>query len=148
MKKILEATKTSISEVMETMFFMPVEFEETSDLKEITSMKKNQTKVCRLHFTGDHSGSVTLLAPRALLAEMTENFMGEPADSFIDELLEGTLKETVNMVGGNALRKIQASRPFELSIPELIPIAEFPDTPSFLLIRTPGDAMVAHVSIQ
>lgn len=148
MKKMLAATKTSISEVMETMFFMPVEFEEPSDLKEITLLKENQTRVCRLNFTGDRSGSVILLAPRALLAEMTENFMGEPADSFIDELLEGTLKETVNMVGGNALRKIQASRPFELSIPELIPAAEFPETPSLLLIRTPGEAMAVHVSIQ
>ena len=148
MKKVLKAMKTSISEVMETMFFLPVEFSEEPSIKEIKGIKGRQNKTCCLDFAGDRSGSVYLLVATGFLSQMAENFMGEPAESLGDELLEGTLTETVNMMTGNALRKIKAEKPFELRIPKLVPGAEFPETEGTLIINTPGPQMAIHITLQ
>ncbi len=147
MKTMLTAMKTSISEVMETMFFLPVEFSEEPSIKEIKGIKGRQNKACRLDFSGDRSGSVYLLVPRGLLSQMAENFMGEPAESLGDEILEGTLTETLNMITGNALRKVKAEKPFALGIPKLVPGAEFPETEGTLIIDTPGPQMAIHITL-
>ena len=147
MKTILAAMKTSISEVMETMFFLPVEFSEDPPEREIKGLKGKQAKACNLDFSGDCAGSVYLLVPRGLLLQMAENFMGEPADALSEGLLEGTLTETVNMICGNALRKIKTGTPFQLGIPKLVPGSEFPETKGSLLIQTPGSQMAAHITL-
>nr|NJM00933.1 chemotaxis protein CheX [Desulfobacula sp.] len=148
MKTILTAMKTSISEVMETMFFLPVEFLENPSQKQIKALKGRRNKACCLDFSGEYSGSVFLLVPEPLLLEMAENFMGEAGESLGLELLEGTLTETVNMVAGNALRKVKAGIPFELSIPRLIPGPEFPETGETLIINTPGPEMAVHIALR
>ncbi len=147
MKKVLKAMKTSISEVMETMFFLPVEFVETPAQKQIKALKGKEGKACRLDFSGDCSGSVFLLVPRQLLMEMAENFMGESGDSMGEILLDGTLTEAVNMMAGNALRKVKANVPFELSIPKLVPGTQFPETEGTLIIKTTGPEMAVHITL-
>ncbi len=147
MKKILTAMKTSISEVMETMFFLPVEFVEEDSSRPIKALKGKQGKACRLDFSGDCSGSVFLLVPRQLLLEMAENFMGESGESMGEEILDGTLTEAVNMMAGNALRKVNAKIPFELSIPKLVPGTEFPETEGTLIIKTTGPEMAVHITL-
>jgi len=146
MKKVLTAVKTSISEVMETMFFLPVEFPNEPTQKKIKRIKGQQNKVCCLDFSGDCSGSVYLLVPRQLLLKMAENFMGEMGDSIGNDLLNGTLTEAVNMITGNALRKINAKVPFELSSPRLVAVSEFPETEGTLIIHTPGLEMAIHIT--
>jgi CheY-specific phosphatase CheX len=147
MKKILTAMKTSISEVMETMFFLPVEFVEEPALKQIKALKGRQGKACRLDFSGDCSGSVFLLVPRQLLMEMAENFIGESGESMGEDLLDGTLTEAVNMMAGNALRKVKSTVPFEVSIPKLVPVADFPETEGTLIIKTTGPEMAVHITL-
>lgn len=147
MKTLLAAMKTSISEVMETMFFLPVEFLEEPSAKEIKELKDRQNKACCLDFSGDFSGSVYLLVPKGLLSQMAENFMGEPAESLGDDLLEGTLTETANMICGNALGKVKAEKPFQLGIPKLAPGAQFPETQGTLIINTPGPKMAIHITL-
>lgn len=148
MKAILTAMKTSISEVMETMFFLPVEFVEEPGQKQIKALKGRQNKACCLDFSGDFSGHVYLLVPNPLLLEMTENFMGESGESMGEELLDGTLTETVNMMAGNALRKIKAKIPFELSIPKLVSGSQFPETEGTLIIKTTGPEMAVHITLR
>lgn len=147
MKTILSAMKTSISEVMEIMFFMPVEFSENVTEKQIKEIKERQCKACCLDFSGDFSGSVYMLVPGQLLSEMTENFMGESRDFLNDEIIEGTLTETVNMVAGNALKKVKAEVSFELGLPKLIPGSQFPETQGILIIETTGSKMAVHVTL-
>ena len=147
MKAILTAMKTSISEVMETMFFLPVEFVDEPATKQIKALKGRQGKTCRLDFSGDCSGSVFLLVPRQLLMEMAENFMGESGESIGEMLLDGTLAEAVNMMAGNALRKVKSAVPFELSIPKLVPGTEFPETDGTLIIKTTGPEMAVHITL-
>ncbi|MCM2284085.1 MAG: chemotaxis protein CheX [Desulfobacula sp.] len=147
MKTIMTAMKTSISEVMETMFFLPVEFVDEPALKQIKALKGKKGKACRLDFSGDCSGSVILLTPRQLLMEMAENFMGESGESMKEDLLDGTLAEAVNMMAGNALRKIKTKVPFELSIPKLVPGTEFPENEGTLIINTTGPEMAVHITL-
>jgi len=148
MKTVLAAMKTSISEVMETMFFLPVEFSEEPLVKEIKALKGKQNKACCLDFSGHCSGSVFLLVPTRLLLEMAGNFMGESAETLGDDILEGTLTETLNMMTGNALRKVKTEKPFELGIPRLVPASEFPETQGSLVINTTGPQMVVNITLR
>jgi len=127
--------KTSISEVMETMFFLPVEFGQTIVLSR-AGLDVQDTMACKLAFSGDISGQVILAAPESLVLEMAENFMGEPRDQLTREHLTGTLQEMLNMVCGNALRNTQASTPFELGIPEIINLSEIAQDDQFHIIDT------------
>ena len=147
MKAVLKAMKTSISEVMEIMFFLPVEFFEEPSQKEIKAIKGSRNKTCRLDFSGDCSGSVYLLVPIELLSQMAENIMGQPAESLGDDILDGTLTETVNMMAGNALRKLKPEEPFTLGIPEVVPGIQFPETKETLIIDTPGPRMAVHITL-
>lgn len=148
MKTIMTAMKTSISEVMETMFFLPVEFVDEPATKQIKALKGKESKACRLDFSGDCSGSVFLLTPRQLLMEMAENFMGESGGSIGEMLLDGTLAEAVNMMAGNALRKVKSAVPFELGIPKLVSATEFPETQGALIIKTTGPEMAVHITFR
>ncbi|HKJ98499.1 MAG TPA: chemotaxis protein CheX [Desulfotignum sp.] len=133
--QLMTEMKTSISEVMETMFFLPVEFGQTIVLSR-AGLDVQDTMACKLAFSGDISGQVILAAPESLVLEMAENFMGEPRDQLTREHLTGTLQEMLNMVCGNALRNTQASTPFELGIPEIINLSEIAQDDQFHIIDT------------
>jgi CheY-specific phosphatase CheX len=141
MKKILmTAMKTSISEVMETMFFLPIEFGRKATLAQCGMDKKN-TMACRLAFKGDASGSVFLLAPEGSVVEMAENFMGESRDHLTSEHLSGTLTEMLNMACGNALSKTDSKVPFELGIPEMMDRSEISEKEVFTIVETTESKM-------
>lgn len=147
MKKILmKAVKTSISEVMETMFFLPVEFDGESTLSEC-GLNKEKTLVCRLAFTGDTSGSLVIVAPRILVTEMAENFMGEAKGLLTNEHFSGTLTEMLNMVCGNALSKTDTKVPFELGIPEIIDEPDFQDKEKLTIMETTESKMAIFLKI-
>jgi len=131
----MTAIKTSISEVMETMFFLPVEFGREATLDQCGMDKKN-TMASQLAFTGDFSGRLILLAPRNLIAEMAENFMGEPRRNLTEDYFSGTLAEMLNMVCGNALSKTKSQIPFELGIPQMINASEVSENEVFTIVET------------
>lgn len=139
-KMLMKAMMTSISEVMETMFFLPVEFDDESTLLKC-SLNKEKTIACRLTFNGDVSGSLAIVAPINLVAEMAENFMGEAKGLLTDEHFSGTLTEMLNMVCGNALSKTESKVPFELSIPEEIDATQFSKKEIFTIIETTQSKM-------
>jgi len=137
MKKLLmKAMESSISEVMATMFFLPVEIGNESELIDC-AMDKDKTMACKLSFTGDVSGDLILLAPINLITEMAENFMGESRNHLTHEHISGTLTEMANMVCGNALGKTDSKVPFELGIPELIDPSKTSEKEIVTLVETP-----------
>ena len=141
MKKILmETMMTSISEVMETMFFLPVEFDGETTLSGC-GLNKEKSLACRLTFNGDVSGDLAILAPENLVAEMAENFMGERREHLTEEQFSGTLTEMLNMVCGNALSKIDTKVPFELGIPEVIEESEISKNEIFTIVETTTSKM-------
>ena len=152
MKILTTAMMTSISEVMETMFYLPVEFvEEPGTLIQSQILngkdKLKPNMACQLAFTGDFSGSLTLLIPKELLYEMTESFMGESREDLEDAHLTGTLTETLNMICGNALSRVDSKKPFELDIPKMIDESSIPKTQMFTIVETPQSMMAINITI-
>ena len=139
-KTLMTQMKDSISEIFETMFFMPVEFTQESRLSD-TGLGKGDDMACRLDFSGDQSGTLMLVAPNRLLVNMCENFLGEPEENLKEEHLSGTLTEVANMACGNALSHMKCSVPYELSIPERIEDLNSLGELSFTLAETPEGNM-------
>jgi CheY-specific phosphatase CheX len=139
--------KTSISEVMETMFFLPVEFGQEATLAQFT-MDKKDNLACRLAFTGDASGSLILMAPKILAAQMAGNFMGEPRENLTQDNLSGTLTEMLNMVCGNALSKIDSKVAFELGIPEMMDTSKIFEQEIFTIVDTIESKMAIALIIE
>jgi len=131
---LMTVMMTSISEVLETMFFLPAEQQEDRVLSGSGLLENPDTLSAELSFSGDVSGRLIMVVPGGLLAEMTENFMGESTDRLSRALMEGTLTELLNMVCGNALRKLDAGHSFDLGIPAMLDISSVPsDLPAAVM---------------
>lgn len=145
-RQLMKAMMTSISEVVETMFFLPAEQEKESTVLETGLLDQAEADVASaaLAFTGDISGRLVMMVPGNLLSEMTENFMGESDDKLTRELKYGTLKELLNMVCGNALRKLDSGHGFDLGIPEIVDGETVPSELPAVVIDV-ADARIAAV---
>jgi CheY-specific phosphatase CheX len=137
----MTAMKTSISEVMETMFYLPVEFSVESAFGQSGMDECRPNMACRLKFSGDVSGYFMLVVPKSLLSEATENFMGKSQKDLGEEHLLGTLTEILNMACGNALKKTGSKIPFELDIPEVMDASQILPAQLFTMIETPQSMM-------
>ncbi len=143
---LMTAVKNSISNVMETMFFLPVELGPETKWADCR-MDTAPVMACQLEFSGDVSGTFILAAPETLVLEMTENFMGESETRLLPVHLSGTLTEMLNMVCGNALSSITASVPFELGIPQVIESADIPADTVFTLVDTIDAPLAIHLTL-
>jgi CheY-specific phosphatase CheX len=143
----MKAIKTSISEVMETMFFLPIEPGEET-LFAGFEMGADDILASGLRFTGAVTGQMILVAPRTLVAEMAANFMGESRESLTDEHICGTLTEMANMVCGNALGKVDSKVPFELSIPEIMEISKVLPDQELAVVETIGSKMAVGLHLE
>ncbi len=119
MKTLKTKMVTSISEVMETMFYLPVEYSEDETI-ESSRLLTNNIEACSIRFAGYFSGSLYLLIPKSLLKIMAENFLGEEPANLMKSHFTGTMKETLNMIAGNTFSKINANTPFSLGVPEML----------------------------
>lgn len=146
MKTLMTAMMHSISDVMETMFYLPVEFgKEAVTLAQSGMDKHKDILASQLSFSGDSSGRVVLVIPRNLLSEMTENFMGESREDLEEDHLLGTLTETLNMVCGNALSRLDSKLPFELGLPKVIDASKMPASEVFTIVETIQSMMAVCV---
>ncbi|MBF0210795.1 MAG: chemotaxis protein CheX [Desulfamplus sp.] len=132
MTNLMTQIAISISEVMETMFYIPVEPRSgyttlyESDLiadsqlnSKASSSNLNNIESAKITFHGTFSGEIVLIAPENLLVIMTENFMGEERDNLTSEHIEGTLKEALNMLAGNTFSKLDSQSSFGLGVPDI-----------------------------
>ena len=146
MKKILMTAMTnSISEVMETMFFMPVEIGPEMILND-SGIDLNNALACRLGFTGDIGGNIDVISPETLVAELTSNFLGENKAGLTWEQQFGTLSEMLNIVCGNALKNVKCRLPYKLGIPEKITSKDLNGTAECTLIKTMDSKMAILLS--
>lgn len=146
MKKILMTAMTnSISEVMETMFFMPVEIGPETILND-SGINRNNALACRLNFTGDICGNIDLISPEPLAAELAANFLGEIKGKLTWEQQFGTLSEMLNMVCGNALKNVKCKLPYKLGIPQMITSTDLNGTAKCTLIETMDSKMALLLS--
>lgn len=117
---LTKAMKDSISEVLETMFFMPVDFMSTGKGKAQPADKTEPIAV-QLHFSGPVSGCIRLTAPKNLAREVSSDFLGIDPDTVVPADMVGTIKEMINMLAGNTLSLYDPKVVFDMGVPETIP---------------------------
>ncbi|MFO7714233.1 chemotaxis protein CheX [Desulfosarcina sp.] len=132
---LLEAMKASISEVLETMFFMPVDFGPT-DEKSAESIATINPVAARLEFSGSEKGCFHLQVPEALARNISADFMGIDPTRLTRDDVTGTVNEMINMLAGNTLSHYDPTVAFDLSVPEKVPAEKQPPE------RTGASAMV------
>jgi hypothetical protein len=120
-QSLMASMKASISEVMETMFFLPLEFEEGRDINEIIRCAGGGTVACKLAFSGPFSGFSCFLIPVRVAQGLTANFLGEDTDRVTEGQVAGTVKEILNMITGKAFSLYDSRTVFKLGIPEIMP---------------------------
>ncbi|MBF0100264.1 MAG: chemotaxis protein CheX [Desulfobacterales bacterium] len=117
-----KAMRASISEVLETMFFLTLQFEDQCKLEECGLLDIERIYACKLDFKGKFSGYFTVFIPEEVLIIMAENFMGEERDNLTSDHIEGTIKEVINMVAGSTFSNYNSEIVFNLGIPKMIKI--------------------------
>ena len=122
-RELLKKTmRTSISEVLEKMFFLPLDFSEAETPGELwEDPGAADLMVVRMSFSGPFSGSLIFLIPRKLGVDMTADFMGIERDAVPAEHVEQTAKEILNMIAGSTFGRLDDQAVFELGIPETTP---------------------------
>ncbi|MGD8846172.1 MAG: chemotaxis protein CheX [Desulfobacteraceae bacterium] len=116
---MIQAMKDSIFEVLEQMFFLPIDLVEDQKENTITGPNNQQSIHARVGFDGVPSGTFLLNIPKELAVSITADFLGTIPEKLSMEQITGTVKEMINMLAGNTLSAYDPKTPFDLHIPEL-----------------------------
>jgi hypothetical protein len=109
--------KEAISNVMETMFFLPVQFLDGPQTLDQWFSGEGRVLEAFIEFKGSRSGSVSLFVPGPGLEEMSANILGLDANESSEEQVRDTLKEAINMMAGQMLSLLDGEGGFALGIP-------------------------------
>ncbi len=135
MKRLKQAMMDSISEVLETMFFLPNEISDGQQPDFMAAMLES-ARICRIDFSGPISGFLFVCMPADLLKKITENFLGQAPETLLESHFIGTIQEIANMAAGNTFSKFDAQTSYELSIPEMIDKEQIGGIEIFLQVET------------
>ncbi|MBW2340078.1 MAG: chemotaxis protein CheX [Deltaproteobacteria bacterium] len=122
MKKetMMKTLKEAISNVLDTMFFQPVQLDESnSNFQEWFSIGQSLCGAT-VSFNGPLAGSLYLIVPLDLLSEITANFLGLKEEEIHEDQRRDTVREALNMIGGRMLSLADKAGAFKLGIPELM----------------------------
>ena len=114
-KTIQEMLTRAIFEVFERMYYI---FSEP-----LKGNGGNYQMKSTINFSGSASGSIQLFLSRGIAEAMVKNMLNLQQDEIDLPIMADCVKESLNMICGNFVRKLDAERVFDLSIPtfELIP---------------------------
>lgn len=107
----------AIFEVMETMFFLPVQFSDGTNAPGPWLSGESGVQEATIEFEGARSGRVFLLVPENALKEMAANLLGLDEEDVSGEQVKDTLKEAINMVTGRMLSMVDRDGQCRLRIP-------------------------------
>lgn len=139
---LTQAMKASISEVLEQMFFLPIDFTALAAVPPDTQ-SSNTLIIAKLGFQGATSGTFMLMVPLTLAQSVSADFFGTDPRSLSKDQVADTILEMVNMLAGSTLSYYDRSALFDLQIPELITLNQMSDItgrgpqPIVLSIQTP-----------
>lgn len=119
-EKLESATKRSISEVLEKMFFIPVDFPEKSGDTGLNLSGSGKYMITRLRFKGPFAGYFLFVIPEELTPSLAAGFLGEEERQITGEQRADTIKEILNMIAGNMFSILDDQATFNLDIPEMI----------------------------
>ncbi len=108
----------SISEVLEIMFFLPMDFRIGVKADALWGSEKGKILAVRLEFTGPFAGCFIFTLPDQLALSFTANFIGGDEKKTTKEDVRETVKEVINMVAGNTFSKLDDQAVFDLGVPE------------------------------
>ena len=108
-KKIKEILTTAIFEVFEKMFYV---FSEP-----LQSEGENYQMKSAINFSGPVSGEIHIFLNRPIAEMMVTNMLGLDEGEINESIMADCIKESINMICGNFLRKLDPDRVFHLSIP-------------------------------
>jgi CheY-specific phosphatase CheX len=114
------AMKNSISDVLETMFFLSLDFSNDIDLLELWNTGKDPIIAAKLSFSGPLSGYAVFCIPKKSALSITADFMGKDEQEISDDQINGTVKEIINMTIGNTFSMYNPDVVFNLGVPELV----------------------------
>lgn len=120
---LTEVMKTSISEVIEQMFFMAIDFI-TQGKAGVEPQQDNEPIFAKLGFNGASCGTFILGMPLTLAQSVSADFLGTTPQSLVDEQVSGTVLEMVNMLAGTTLAMYDNQALFDLQMPELITLSD------------------------
>ena len=122
---MIRTMKDSISEVFETMFFVPLDFDDAVDAGALKGDRlKEEMLSARLEFEGPLSGEFFFMIPKRLALSLTAGFMGEEIKAVCLDKIYGTVTEMINMVAGNFFSRLDNKAVFDLGLPEIFPEQE------------------------
>lgn len=110
------AMMASISEVLEQMFFLPVDGV-TAEPKEAVPAQDLHAVAATLDFEGAFKGRFRLWMDSAMAKSISADFLGVEPDTLSDSQITDTVKEMINMLGGSTLSNYDHSAVFNLGIP-------------------------------
>jgi len=108
-KKTEEMLMTAIFEVFEKMFYLFVEpLRDGEGVYDLTST---------VNFNGPVEGVVQISLSRGIAETMVQNMLNLEKDEITEPLLADCVKEAINMICGNFVRKLDPEKLFPMSIP-------------------------------
>ncbi len=116
-ERLESAMKRSISEVLEKMFFLPLDFPEKFSPD---PSGPGEYLVTKLRFKGPFTGHFHFFIPKKFTLALTAGFLGEDEQNITSEHRSEMVKEIVNMIAGNAFSIVDDQAIFNLEIPEII----------------------------
>jgi len=108
MENIREILKESIFEVFERMFFIFLEPGGRSPVHDYETA---------IRFDGPRRGTLRILFARPVARLMVRNMLGLENGAVTEQHVEDCVKEAANMVCGNFLVNLDASKKFTMSLP-------------------------------
>jgi CheY-specific phosphatase CheX len=120
MQVLKTAMISSISEVLETMFFLPMDFKEDIKAAALWDAEKSGISAVRIEFKGPRAGVFIFTIPNQLAVSITSSFLGIDEEQAVGDHVTETIKEIVNMVAGNTFSKFDDQAVYNLGVPEPI----------------------------
>jgi len=145
LNKLMPPLTHSIFKVMETMFSLTVEEQKKTMAPLQAKESQEGIQASSITFSGSFSGTIFLEIPLNLLKIMTENFLGQSLTHLSEDYMEGTLKEALNMIAGDALTQINANT--GLGLPEIIPVSSLGQVDQSIRFNTPYGTITAHIRL-
>ena len=119
--RLKTAMKTSISEVLETMFFLPLDFPEDAYFADLNPESDDNPLIAsKLDFNGPVAGQMFFLIPWTLARSLAANFLGIGEEEVDRQGAQDIVKELLNMITGKAFSTYDDQLVIEIGIPESI----------------------------
>lgn len=146
------AMKDSIFNVIEQMFFLPINVRETNGSAN-DDLPNTSLITAGVGFNGPYVGIFMLSIPEALATSMAVDFLGISPEMISSDQIDGTVKEMINMLAGTALSAYEPEAVFNLQIPEMIAVPKptkpgtEPEGSILLLIETQDNRMAFRLQL-